>query len=91
MSSGNLVCRCCGAAFIFSTAQREFLAEHGCDVPPLYCGACFAEKLRTICEMPGEKRVAVCSVCGEQSKLCFVPSQDRPVLCQACHQKAKSE
>ncbi|PKL50143.1 MAG: hypothetical protein CVV42_03910 [Candidatus Riflebacteria bacterium HGW-Riflebacteria-2] len=87
MNSGNLVCRCCGGSFSLSDAQRNFLTEHDCAAPPLYCSSCFADRLRQIWEVPGEKRVAVCSVCGIQTRLCFVPCQDRPVYCQKCFRK----
>ncbi|KAF1082592.1 MAG: hypothetical protein GQF41_1313 [Candidatus Rifleibacterium amylolyticum] len=91
MNSENLICRCCGCSFKQSVAHRDFLAEYGCDVPSLYCPTCFAERLRQIWEIPGEKRVAACSMCGMLTRLCFVPSLDRPVYCQECFRKMKAE
>ncbi len=91
MDLGNLICRSCGIAFYLSDAHRNFLVEHGCDVEPFYCHTCFADRLREICEIPGERRVAICSICGAQTRLCFIPCQDRPVYCNKCYRQAKSE
>ncbi|HAE40407.1 MAG TPA: zinc-binding protein [Candidatus Riflebacteria bacterium] len=83
----NYYCRNCGCECIITDAQRNFLEGYGCSQPPLFCDACFTAELSQVWEMPGERRVAVCSECGVETRLHFVPSLGRPVFCPQCHKK----
>ena len=91
MESGKFACHACACEVGLSDARIDFLSEYGCEQPPLYCNTCFAERLRQIWEVPGEKRVAVCSICGVQTRLCFVPCLDRPVYCRQCFQAKNAD
>ena len=90
MSLEEYTCRSCGCESKLTDAHRNFLEEHGCLRPPFYCSACFAQRLSEIWEVPGERRIAVCSACGAETRLHFVPCQDRPVFCPQCFKKQET-
>ncbi|EKD81392.1 MAG: nucleoside diphosphate kinase [uncultured bacterium] len=89
MSLEHFICRNCGFDSKVADAHRDFLDNHGCSQPPLYCNACFVERLSQIWEVPGERRIAICSKCGMETRLHFVPIQDRPVFCPQCYNRRK--
>ncbi|MBU1105846.1 MAG: zinc-binding protein [Candidatus Riflebacteria bacterium] len=84
MSLEYYTCRNCGCENKLIDAHRNFLEEHGCSQPPFYCSICFSQRLGEIWEIPSEKRIAACSICGVETRLPFVPCLSRPVYCPQC-------
>lgn len=87
MNVENYICRNCGCESKLTDSHRNFLEEHDCFQPPFYCSTCFSKRLSDIWEIPGEKRIAICSECGIETRLHFVPCNDRPVYCSQCFKK----
>ena len=81
----TLVCKDCGAEFIFSAGEQEFYAEKGFQNEPIRCKACRNARKS---QRNGEKEMydAVCAQCGAPTKIPFVPKNDRPIYCSACFQ-----
>ena len=59
----TLVCKDCGAEFIFSAGEQEFYAEKGFQNEPIRCKACRNARKS---QRNGEKEMydAVCAQCG---------------------------
>lgn len=82
----KLVCKDCGAEFLFTAGEQEFYAERGLENEPQRCRSCrmrrkhgghFRER-RVLYEI-------VCSKCGKVESIPFEPSHDRPVFCNECY------
>ena len=85
----TLVCKDCGAEFIFSAGEQEFYAEKGFQNEPIRCKACRNARKT---QRNGEKEMydAVCAQCGAPTKIPFVPKNDRPIYCSACFQARRA-
>ena len=85
----TLVCKDCGAEFIFSAGEQEFYAEKGFQNEPIRCKACRNARKS---QRNGEKEMydAVCAQCGAPTKIPFVPKNDRPIYCSACFQARRA-
>ena len=84
----TLVCKDCGAEFVFTAGEQEFYAEKGFQNEPIRCKACRnARKSQRSGER--ERYDAVCAACGAPTKSPFVPKNDRPIYCSACFQARK--
>lgn len=86
-SETSFSCRNCGLENLISPEKLRLLVEKGYDQPPLFCDVCIATRLDEIWETPGEKRLAICSDCGCETKLNFVPCQERAIYCLNCFNK----
>jgi CxxC-x17-CxxC domain-containing protein len=83
-----LVCKDCGAEFVFTAGEQEFYAEKGFQNQPVRCRDCRNNRKST---RSGEREMydAVCAQCGAPTKIPFVPKNDRPIYCSACFQARK--
>ncbi len=85
-----LVCRDCGAEFVFTAGEQQFYAEKGFQNEPQRCKACRDAKKTSRGERTerGEREMyeAVCAACGAPTRIPFKPKNDRPVYCSACFQ-----
>ena len=86
----TLVCKECGAEFVFTAGEQEFYAEKGFQNEPIRCKACRNTRKT---QRSGEKESfdAVCAACGKPTKIPFVPKNDRPVYCSDCFQARKGQ
>ena len=82
-----LVCKDCGAEFVFTAGEQEFYAEKGFQNEPIRCKACRNSRKNQHNER--EMHDAVCAECGAPTKIPFLPKDDRPVYCSACFQARK--
>ena len=67
----TLVCKDCGAEFVFTAGEQEFYAEKGFQNEPTRCKACRQAR-------------KVCAECGKPTQVPFEPKEDRPVYCSEC-------
>lgn len=86
----QLVCKDCGAEFVFTAGEQEFYAEKGFQNEPTRCKACRDAKKNA--RRSGEREYfdAVCAECGQPARIPFVPRDDRPVYCSDCFSKSKA-
>ncbi|MBR5288759.1 MAG: zinc-ribbon domain containing protein [Clostridia bacterium] len=82
----NLVCRQCGASFVFSESEQALYMEKGFTREPQRCEACrMSKKALESAEKPKKEMYpAICAACGCQTELPFRPTGDKPVYCYAC-------
>ena len=83
----TLICRNCGAEFVFTAGEQEFYAEKGFENEPKMCKDCHRKKK----EEGKQFYTAVCAACGGEAKVPFKPHDDRPVYCSDCFAKMKKE
>jgi len=88
--TSSFCCRNCGQIVNISPEKQGFLAEKGYEGRLLFCDACINARLDQIWEAPGERRVAICSDCGCETRLNFVPCKELPVYCPQCFKKRNS-
>ena len=85
-----LICRDCGAEFVFTAGEQEFYAEKGFQNEPVRCKACRDAKKASRGDRSerGEREMydAVCAACGAPTRIPFQPKNDRPIYCSACFQ-----
>lgn len=89
----TLVCRDCGANFVFTDSEQDFYREKGFENEPQRCPQCRAAKKQARGNDRGgyssrdrEMFPAVCANCGKQTMVPFKPTGDRPVYCKDCYQ-----
>lgn len=86
-----LVCKDCGAEFVFTASEQEFYAEKGFTNKPGRCPQCRAAKKAQTRNGGGFGRqerqmyAAVCSACGKETTVPFQPKNDKPVYCRDCY------
>ena len=81
----TLVCKECGAEFVFTAGEQEFYAEKGFQNEPTRCKACRqARKASRAAGGPREMHDAICAECGKPTQVTFEPREDRPVYCSEC-------
>ena len=85
----TLVCKDCGADFIFTAGEQEFFAEKGFENEPTRCKGCRDAKKAAI-RANRETFTAVCAECGGEAVVPFIPRNDRPILCSECFEKSKN-
>lgn len=85
----TIVCRDCGAEFLFTAGEQGFYLEKGLLNEPQRCPTCRANRRR---ERAGSREMTtvVCAACGAQTSVPFVPRLDRPVYCSDCFEKVRS-
>ncbi|MDD3145704.1 MAG: zinc-ribbon domain containing protein [Candidatus Riflebacteria bacterium] len=81
------VCHSCGLEKTVSPEKLKFFAEKGYEQEPMFCETCINARLDQIWETPGERRCAICSDCGCETRLNFVPCKELPVYCPKCYKK----
>ena len=79
----TLVCKECGAEFVFTAGEQEFYAERGFQNEPQRCKAC-RDARKNAARSPREYFTAVCANCGGEARVPFEPKTDRPVYCSEC-------
>ncbi len=84
-----LVCKDCGAEFVFTAGEQEFYAEKGFQNEPTRCKACRNARKNGRTNERGERVMydAVCAECGAACKVPFNPRSDKPVYCNDCFAK----
>ena len=84
----TLVCKECGAEFVFTAGEQEFYHERGFVNEPQRCKACRDARKNSM-RPEREMFTAVCAACGKEAKVPFRPKDDRPVYCSECFAKMK--
>ncbi len=84
----TLVCKECGAEFVFTAGEQEFYAERGFQNEPQRCKAC-RDARKNAARGPKEYFTAVCANCGGEARVPFEPKTDRPVYCSECFAKMR--
>lgn len=89
-----LVCKDCGREFVFTAGEQEFYAEKGFKNEPSRCKECRDQRKsmqrRDSSKPRRELYDAVCSACGQNTKVPFRPRNDRPIYCSDCFSKIKA-
>ncbi len=84
----TLVCKDCGAEFLFTASEQEFYAEKGFTNEPQRCKSC--RNARKNATGGGSNRGdremfdVICAGCGKPTQVPFQPKNDRPVYCRDC-------
>ncbi|HIU71352.1 MAG TPA: zinc-ribbon domain containing protein [Candidatus Galloscillospira excrementipullorum] len=86
----TLVCKDCGAEFVFTAGEQEFYAERGFQNEPQRCKPC-RDARKNAAKQQREMYTAICANCGAEAKVPFQPRNDRPVYCSECFAKMKEE
>ena len=86
----KLVCKECGAEFVFTAGEQEFYAEKGFQNEPQRCKNC-RDARKAGKKVEREMFTATCAGCGCEAKVPFRPREDRPVYCSECFAKMKEE
>ena len=89
----TLICKDCGAEFVWSAGEQEFFAQKGFDKPPMRCPECRkkrrAEKEggggggRPADRGPRTMYPIICTNCGKAGEVPFQPKSAH-VLCADC-------
>ena len=90
MANLQVSCSDCGAAFVFSDAERAFYEGKGLSYPPKRCKACRLAKKGSPSAPKGHRGARplhdiVCTACGAREQVPFRPAAGRDVYCRACH------
>ena len=80
----TMVCKDCGAEFIFTAGEQEFYAEKGFQNEPTRCKDCRMARKANRANAPREMHAAICAECGAETQVPFLPKEDRPVFCSDC-------
>ncbi len=90
MPDKNIVCKDCGATFVFTESEQDFYREKGFDNEPQRCPECRAARKQARQggfhrDRDREMFPATCSECGKETMVPFRPSGDKPVYCRDCY------
>ena len=81
----TLVCRDCGAEFVFTAGEQEFYAEKGFQNEPTRCsGNAVRPAKANRASAPREMYETTCAACGKPTTVPFIPKSDRPIYCSEC-------
>lgn len=82
----TMVCRDCGANFVFTAGEQEFYKSKGLLHEPTRCPTCRVARRRNAAQgdAPRTMYPAVCADCGATTEVPFEPTQGRPVYCKEC-------
>ncbi|MHB1452584.1 MAG: zinc-ribbon domain containing protein [Saccharofermentanales bacterium] len=93
MADKTIMCKDCGASFVFTENEQAFYREKGFENEPQRCPECrAAKKAQSRGNNRGGGRAerqmfdAICSECGVRTQVPFEPSGDKPVYCKDCYQ-----
>ena len=84
----TLVCKDCGAEFVFTAGEQEFYAEKDFQNEPQRCKNCRNAR-KNASKPQREMHTAICANCGKEAKIPFEPTSDRPVYCSDCYAAMK--
>ena len=82
----TLVCKDCGAEFVFTAGEQEFYAEKGLANEPTRCKDCRTARKNSM-RQSREKFEIVWADCGKVDTVPFEPRHDKPVYCSECYAK----
>ena len=80
----TLVCKDCGAEFVFTAGEQEFYAEKGFQNEPQRGKNC-GNARKNASKPQREMHTAICANCGKEAKVPFEPTSDKPVYCSECY------
>lgn len=83
----TLICKDCGAEFVFTAGEQEFFASKGFVNEPQRCKACRDARKNA----SRADREMFTATCGKEAKIPFKPREDRPVYCSECFAKMREE
>jgi len=92
MADKTLVCKDCGANFVFTEKEQDFYREKGFENEPQRCASCRAAKKQQsrggdrggYGNTQREMFPAICAECGKSTMVPFKPNGDKPVYCKDC-------
>ena len=86
MSDKSLVCRECGAEFLFTEGEQEFYQKRGLLNEPSRCPECRSARRRERSNEGGSRPMytVICANCGKEAQVPFQPRLGRPVYCNEC-------
>ncbi len=88
----SLVCRDCGATFVFTAGEQAFYQEKGLLNEPRRCPSCrSARRAERGAGGVREMHPVVCAECGVETTVPFIPRNDRPVYCSSCFERIRAE
>ena len=87
----TLICKECGAEFIFTAGEQEFYESKGFVNEPQRCKECRIARKNAGKQGREMLFTATCASCGKEAKVPFKPREDRPVYCSECFAKMKEE
>lgn len=85
----TLICKECGAEFIFTAGEQEFYAEKGFVNEPQRCKSC--RDARKSAAKPVGRSTSPSAQRGKEAKVPFKPREDRPVYCSECFASMRGE
>ncbi len=86
----TLICKECGAEFVFTAGEQEFYASKGFENEPQRCKPC--RDARKNAQKPERETYnIVCADCGKTDTVRFKPSEGRPVYCRECFDKRREQ
>jgi CxxC-x17-CxxC domain-containing protein len=80
----TMVCKDCGAEFVFTAGEQEFYAEKGFQNEPTRCKECRQARKANRAANSGESFETTCAACGAPTRVPFIPKNDRPIYCSEC-------
>jgi len=80
----TMVCKDCGAEFVFTAGEQEFYAEKGFQNEPTRCKECRQARKANRAASSGESFETTCAACGAPTRVPFIPKNDRPIYCSEC-------
>ena len=89
----TLVCRECGAEFLFTAGEQEFYQSRRLEHEPGRCPTCRAARKAAHSYGDGSPRPMhsiVCSSCGADAEVPFQPRMGKPVYCNDCFSSLKT-
>ena len=87
----TLICKDCGAEFVFTAGEQQFYAVKGFEKEPQRCKECRMARKNGGAKPQREMFTATCASCGAEARVPFKPREDRPVYCSDCFAKMKGE
>ena len=85
LTDKEIICKECGAAFMWSGGEQEFFAEKGLTNTPTRCPIC--RKKKDVKHSFQTSYDIACAECGKKSQSPFKPADLQNVLCQECFDK----
>ena len=86
----TLICKDCGAEFVFTAGEQEFYQAKGFVNEPQRCKNC-RDSRKQASKADREMHKAICASCGAEAVVPFQPREDRPVYCSDCFAKMREE
>lgn len=87
----TLVCRECGAQFVFTVGEQEFYLSRGLMNEPARCPECRSSRRQSRAGGTREMFKVTCASCGNEAQVPFQPRLDKPVYCNDCFAKTRSQ